>query len=319
MRKTAFSLPVPAACLALALPVASAQAQATRTWVSGVGDDANPCSRTAPCKTFAGAISKTAPSGEIDCLDSGGFGALTITKAIMIDCSATISGVLVAGTNGIVVAAGANDVVVLRGLDFNGLGTGLSGVLFSTGAALHVEKSKIRNFTTNGITFAPSAAAKLFVSDTTITNNGSGVTGSGIGVRPTGAGSARGAISNVRLNGNANGMTMDGSTTTGTSVLHMVDSVVGGSTSIGVLVTTPASGGGSTALMLDRTVVVNNPTGVSSTGAQSNIFMGGSTVFGSSTGLQASGGAQINSYKTNNVNAGNFPTDGAPTGSLNQN
>src|SRR5262245_23923450 len=57
----------------------SAFAQATRTWVSGVGNDANPCSRTAPCKTFAGAISKTAIGGEIDALDPGGYGTITIT------------------------------------------------------------------------------------------------------------------------------------------------------------------------------------------------------------------------------------------------
>jgi hypothetical protein len=73
------------------LYAAPAQAQATRTWVSGVGDDANPCSRTAPCKTFAGAISKTAPGGEIDALDPGGFGALTITKSITIDGAAARS------------------------------------------------------------------------------------------------------------------------------------------------------------------------------------------------------------------------------------
>src|SRR5438552_12482981 len=82
---------------------APAQAQATRTWVSGVGDDANPCSRTAPCKTFAGAISKTASGGEIDCLDPGGFGAVTITKAITLDCTGTFGSVLVSGTNGVVV------------------------------------------------------------------------------------------------------------------------------------------------------------------------------------------------------------------------
>src|SRR5271169_2899252 len=105
-----------------------ANAQATRTWVSGVGDDANPCSRTAPCKTFAGAISKTAPSGEIDCLDPGGFGALTITKAISIICDGVIGGVLVAGTNGITVRAGVSDDVFLSGLDFDGLGMGLAGV-----------------------------------------------------------------------------------------------------------------------------------------------------------------------------------------------
>src|SRR5580693_9720 len=72
-----------AACLSLVAP--SASAQAPRTWVSGVGDDANPCSRTAPCKTFAGAISKTVAGGEISVLDPGGYGALTITKAITID------------------------------------------------------------------------------------------------------------------------------------------------------------------------------------------------------------------------------------------
>src|SRR4051812_13341554 len=82
---------------------ASGSAQATRTWVSGVGDDANPCSRTAPCKTFAGAISKTAASGEINCLDSAGFGAVTITKSITIDCTNVLGGVLVSGSNGIVI------------------------------------------------------------------------------------------------------------------------------------------------------------------------------------------------------------------------
>ena len=89
-----------------------ADAQASRTWVSGVGDDANPCSRTATCKTFAGAISKTAPGGEIDALDPGGFGAVTITKALTIDGGGgQVASVLVAGTNGIVVQVGANDAV----------------------------------------------------------------------------------------------------------------------------------------------------------------------------------------------------------------
>src|SRR3954451_11219280 len=94
------------------LNVTPVQAQATRTWVSGVGDDVNPCSRTAPCKTFAGSISKTAAGGEIDCLDPGGFGAVTITKAITIDCSGTFGSILASGTNGIIVNAGVNDVVV---------------------------------------------------------------------------------------------------------------------------------------------------------------------------------------------------------------
>src|ERR1043165_1302836 len=123
--------------LALCLSVASAQAQATRTWVSGVGDDLNPCSRTAPCKTFAGAISKTAPNGEINCLDPGAFGAVTINKGLTILCDYTEAGALATlGANDIIVNAGASDVVILIGLDLNGAGTGLNGIRFIAGAAL---------------------------------------------------------------------------------------------------------------------------------------------------------------------------------------
>src|SRR5437762_13756053 len=94
-----------------ALTVASAvQAQATRTWVSGVGDDANPCSRTAPCKTFAGAISKTFIGGEIDALDPGGFGAVAATKSITLD-GCCITSILASGTTGVIIniAPSAND------------------------------------------------------------------------------------------------------------------------------------------------------------------------------------------------------------------
>src|SRR5215813_2023868 len=112
-----------------------AQAQATRTWVSGVGDDANPCSRTAPCKTFAGAISKTAVGGEIDVLDQGGFGTLTITKSITIDGSGFQAGVLASLVNGINIRpASANIVVVLRGLNINGAGNGLQGITVTNDA-----------------------------------------------------------------------------------------------------------------------------------------------------------------------------------------
>src|SRR6187397_3462678 len=113
-----FGVALVGALSALLLYSAPASAQATRTWVSGVGDDVNPCSRTAPCKTFAGAISKTANNGEINCLDPGGFGAVTITKSITIDCTGTMGGILASSTTGILVnAAGVN--VVLRGLSIN--------------------------------------------------------------------------------------------------------------------------------------------------------------------------------------------------------
>src|SRR3984893_920521 len=146
MRKTIPHLTLVAMTFALFLPCAPAQAQATRTWVSGVGDDVNPCSRTAPCKTFAGAISKTAPAGEINCLDPGGFGAVTITKSMTISCEAGTAGGLGSGTNAIVFAGGANDYLFLKGLDIEGFGTGLSGILFNSGAVLHVEDCVIRHF-----------------------------------------------------------------------------------------------------------------------------------------------------------------------------
>src|SRR5688572_6279617 len=123
-----------------------AAAQATRTWVSGVGDDANPCSRTAPCKTFAGAISKTAAGGEISVLDPGGFGALTITKSISVNGEwGGEAGVLASFTNGFIIN-GANVVVNLRGLMIEGATNGLNGVRFLQGSALHTQNCIIRGF-----------------------------------------------------------------------------------------------------------------------------------------------------------------------------
>src|SRR5690242_18969057 len=145
--------------------------QASRTWVSGVGDDANPCSRTAPCKTFAGAISKTAAGGEIDALDPAGYGALTITKAITIDDGGgQVASVIVSGTNGIVVQAGASDVVILRNLRFNGIGTGINGIRFLSGKDLNVENCFIFGIPLNGIDIALNQAtcASVHVIDTVL-------------------------------------------------------------------------------------------------------------------------------------------------------
>src|SRR3954470_6117625 len=178
---------VPAlALLALAVP-SSAFGQATRTWVSGVGDDANPCSRTAPCKTFAGAISKTARNGEINCIDTGGFGALTITKSITIDCREEFGSVLYSGTNGINVAFDsfaaddARKTVRLRNLNLNGADTGVNGIRISGGAvrtagAVLIEDCLIDgNFAgaARGISDERSAGGELYISNTTVRNVGS--------------------------------------------------------------------------------------------------------------------------------------------------
>lgn len=161
--------------LALTLPLA-AQAQASRTWVSGVGDDANPCSRTAPCKTWAGAISKTAPGGEIDALDPGGFGAVTITKAITIDGGAgQVASVLTSGTNGINVSAGVGDLVIVRNLSINGMSSAGSGIVFNSGKSLHVQNVKIDRYSDNCIAIKPSNAATVEVLETSLSNCGTGL------------------------------------------------------------------------------------------------------------------------------------------------
>jgi hypothetical protein len=158
--------------MAAAMP---ANAQATRTWVSGIGDDGNPCSRTAPCKTFAGAISRTAAGGEINCLDPGGFGAVTITMSITLDCeAASDGGVLVSGTNGINITAGT---VTLRGLDIDGLsGQGVTGVSIA-GATVNIQNTKIYGFGTAGVSLA--SGATLVLTNTRINGNATGVLASG--------------------------------------------------------------------------------------------------------------------------------------------
>jgi hypothetical protein len=168
-----------AAMLIVSLCVATPSfAQATRTWVSGVGDDANPCSRTAPCKTFAGAISKTTAGGEISVLDPGGFGSVTITKAITLDGRGQLGSIQYSsGLNGVVVNAGPQDVVILRNLTFDGVGSGLSGVRFLAGGALVVENVEMNGNTQNNIEMALAAGsvASLVVRNSTLTSGTSGV------------------------------------------------------------------------------------------------------------------------------------------------
>src|SRR5438270_692286 len=143
------------ACAFVVLASTAAHAQATRTWVSGVGDDINPCSRTAPCKTFAGAISKTAAKGEINVLDPGGYGAVTITKAISIIAEGPIAGIVVGtGSTAIIInipTPAATDHVFLRGLDINGLAVANKGINILSAGAVHIDNCIIHGFTSNGI------------------------------------------------------------------------------------------------------------------------------------------------------------------------
>ena len=189
-----------------------ASAQATRTWVSGVGDDANPCSRTAPCKTFAGAISKTAPGGTINCLDPGGFGAVTITKSIVIDCEDTQGSILAAGTSGVIVNAATTDFVLLRGLSIEGANTGLNGVRGLAFGALYIEECAIHGFNASpgqGVqVFGGGAgtAQQVFISHSHIVQNGiNQANGAGVVIGNTGSpslGTVRATISDSTIERN---------------------------------------------------------------------------------------------------------------------
>ena len=256
--------------------------QATRTWVSGVGDDANPCSRTAPCKTFAGAISKTAVGGEIDVLDPGGFGAVTITKSISIEADGLIAGVLVSGTNGIVVNA-PGSVVVLRGLTFDGLSNaGLSGVLFQAGSALYVEDCAFNSFQT-GINIAPSAGqSRVFISNTVVRNSSA----DGLLFAPAGSGSVSAIVRSVRTENNgAAGVEADG--------------------------VYPASA----TVMLENTTSANNVTGIFAKGISATVNMSNVAVFGNGSGLLTQSG-NIVSFGNNQITNNNF--NGLPTQTIAQ-
>jgi hypothetical protein len=192
-----------AVCLLVLAATSLANAQATRTWVSGVGDDANPCSRTAPCKTFAGAISKTAACGEISVLDPGGFGAVTITKSITINGDGTLAGILASLTNGIIVN-GANVVVTIRSVSINGACNGLNGIRFIQGSTLLVENSTIANFTGFGIDINRGAASGGFVSIKNVSINN--CLGGGVSATQNNASPVRVDMESCNIFGSLNGV-----------------------------------------------------------------------------------------------------------------
>jgi hypothetical protein len=175
-----------------------AHAQSNGTWVSGTGTDANPCSRTAPCSTFAGAIIKTAVGGEIRVLDPGGFGAVTINKAVTINGDGSLASILAAGTVGIIVNITGNlptDKVVVRNISIQGAGTGTDGVRVLDAVEVILDNVKIAGFTDAGIDVAQSQASNLFLRDVRISK-------ALVGVRTQStSGNVNGTFENVSIYG----------------------------------------------------------------------------------------------------------------------
>jgi len=274
-----------------------ASAQATRTWVSGVGDDVNPCSRTAPCKTFAGAISKTAAGGEIDVLDPGGFGTLTITKAITVDGNGTMASVLGSGTNGMTINVGSNnDVVTIRNISFNGSTSGSStgglnaiNLVSSSGfapKALHIENCQIFGFN-RGISLANTVSiTRVFVDNTIIRN----IVNEGIAVVPTGSGTINLQVGNSTIKQAATGISIGTNSTASVSA-----SVLAGNTT-GVNV-----GGSSRLNLLDSMVTFSNTAGIT-VALGGTAFLSGNQITSNTTGVANSG--SVTGF-TNNAIGGN--------------
>jgi Right handed beta helix region len=271
---------------------APAHAQATRTWVSGVGDDVNPCSRTAPCKTFAGAISKTAAGGEINCLDPGGFGTLTIIKAMTINCHEVFGSVLAAGVPGITVNAGVADRVTLRGLQIQGVNQtptpGTIGVRILQAAAVSIEDCVITAFGQQGVADQrTSGGTKLFIRNSVVSNN----TGNGISIAAT--------TTNAEINDTSSINNLIGVQTASTSLALIRRSVMSGNG-------TGIEADGVSGINVDNSAISGNTTGVVSS---SNIRLSNTDVTFNNTGFS---GTAV-SYGNNRLQGNN--SFGTPVGS----
>ncbi|HSB27241.1 MAG TPA: hypothetical protein VLE19_05285 [Pyrinomonadaceae bacterium] len=293
----------PLALTVMILGISSlANAQATRTWVSGVGDDANPCSRTAPCKTFAGAISKTATAGEISVLDPGGFGALTITKAITINGDGTLAGILSSLTTGIIVNAGATHDVYIRNISINGAGNGLNGIRYLAGKSLHVENCNIYGVGNNsvgngnGILVNLSATGgSLFVKDTNIKT----CAVAGISIQ-TSAGFVAGVLEHVRLEGMPTGLLVGNN-----AFVSVRDSEINLNSSTGISI----SGSGTPTANVENCMINNNPTGIN-VGASGFLNLSSSTLESNTTAVASAAPAANLKSSGNNRLLGNT-SDGA--------
>jgi hypothetical protein len=300
------------------LAIAPAHAQATRTWVSGVGDDANPCSRTAPCKTWPGAISKTAAGGEIDALDPGGFGTVSITKSITLDGGGGIvASILASGTNGVNVNAGVGGVVILRNLRINGILNsgvpGLTGVQINSAANVVIEKCDIFGFNTAAVNVTPGTAntTNVKIQQTTINNNQAGVLS-----KPTGGATVNMSIDHSFIDANVGGaMKIDG-TGGGSSNVSVNDtslSLNGGAGANGV-----SGASGNVAIdMMRVTITKNGGAGVQaniSGGGTSSVTVGDSILSNNASAWQALNGASLLSYKNVQVTG---PAGTGPSGQAN--
>jgi hypothetical protein len=301
MRKTTLLLSFFGLLAIASLPTTSAHAQATRTWVSGVGDDANPCSRTAPCKTFAGAISKTAAGGEIDCLDPGGFGVVSITKSMTIDCGKFPGGILAAGSNGVIVNAGVNDKIVLRNLVIQGtIGTnpGVNGIRFLNGRELELDRVVIQGFTTVGLDVNKTAQGIVSVRNSYFAEVPIGIKLTTTSVNITAS------ISNTSFN-NLSNNGVEAAANSFANINNSVFSTIGGS----AMVASAATG----TINAADNVVSNSNVGINASVAGAKINATGNKLFGNSEAFNNAGTFLTGGDNKVDINPGDPSTNNMTT------
>jgi hypothetical protein len=300
-----------AVALVSLLTTASAYALNTQSWVSSTGSG-TACTRASPCANFVTAQTATNANGVISVLDPGNYGDILITKSLTIRAEVVDGGGMYPsqlGATWIIVQAGPSDVVTVEGLHLGGIG----GILFNSGAQLHVVRCVFTNSNVSGqagIMFAPNSASRLSVTDTVISNMGSG-TGGGIVINPQSGGTAQVALERVTINGNAFGIAADGSYSTGGINMTIADSMVANNSQDGLVAVTQ-SGGAPIGVMVTNTKSVNNVFGIRSIGPNVTVRVKNSDVTGNSTGLSFSGGSALLTFGNNAVRANGI--DGAFSG-----
>ena len=269
------------------------------------------CTRTSPCANFTTAHAATDAGGQINCLESGSYFGVTITKSITIDCAG------VAATSRGIHIDGADIVVKIRNLTFNASGGGAQGIDFRNGAALFVEQCKFEYYTTFppfiGVRFRPAAAARLVISETSFSHNGGGSVGGGIVISPQSGGSARVSLSRVVVANSVFGIAADGTGSTAGINMTITDSVSTGNSQDGIIAVTP-SGGAPIGVMVKNTQTTNNAIGIRSIGPNVTVRVDGSSVIGNGTGLSFSGGGTLLTFGNNAVQSNG--TNGAFSGSV---
>jgi len=320
MRNTMLTLTGLAAVLAC-LQGTPALALNNKSFVSDAGNDLSSCLNALnACATFAGALAKTAPGGEISVLNAGEYGPVTITQAANItNDGAGEAGILVpSGQTGITIVAGAGDIVSLRGLVIDGQGVGWIGIIITAASAVHIQNCVVRNLEGAGSSFGlvmlPSGNTQLFVSDTIVFNNGSVASTGGIAIEPLGTGNANVVLDRLHLENNVVGLLVNGASGTGNGA-HVVirDSVVSGNASDGILATS-ASGKAPAFVVVEHTSSIDNGgVGIHADGPRATMLLQENTVARNAVGIGAESSGQLISYRNNAIN-NNLGPDGAPTG-----